>query len=322
LTAPTADLMVCPMKLYEDYRDIVTGGGTARAVTIGNFDGVHLGHRAVLAHARRSADAQGLELAVMTFEPHPAELLRPGQPNLRLVEPARKLELIEECGADLVLAQRFDESFAGIEPDRFAADVLARALNARLVIVGENFRFGRRRGGDIDTLRAHGDAHGFAVLAEHLVSAHDAGVSSSRIRQLLLEGDTARARELLGRPHEVAGDVIHGEGAGRGLGFPTVNLEQVRVLVPAPGIYAAECRTGDRAHGAAAYIGNRPTLGHGATLEAHLFDFDGDLYGQRVTLRFIERLRGDQKFAGVDALREQVGRDIERARQIVERWDG
>jgi riboflavin kinase/FMN adenylyltransferase len=314
--------MVCAMKQYDDFDDIDDGARRGRAVTIGNFDGVHLGHRAVLAHARRAADEQQLELAVLTFEPHPAEFLRPERPNLRLVEPARKVELIEECGADLLLAQRFDERFASLEAGRFAADVLAGALAARLVIVGENFRFGARRGGDIETLREHGARLGFEVLAEHLVNAYDAGISSSRIRQLLVDGDVSRARELLGRCHEVPGTVEHGAGAGAGLGFPTVNLGQVEVLVPGPGIYAAECVVDGAVHGAAAYIGDRPTLGHGATLEAHLFDFDGDLYDARVTLRFIELLRQDQRFDSVDELRQQVGRDIERARRVVERWHG
>jgi riboflavin kinase/FMN adenylyltransferase len=145
-----------------------------------------------------------------------------------------------------------------------------------------------------------------------------AGVSSSRIRELLADGDVARAARLLGRLHEVGGRVVRGKGAGHEIGFPTVNLDDVRVLTPGKGIYAAHCDVEDQTLKCAAYIGDRPTLGHGATLEAHLMDFDGDLYDRRVRLRFVQRLRGEQKFDGIDALREQVGRDIERARQILE----
>jgi len=306
------------MRLLYDYRELDESTGPARAVTIGNFDGVHVGHRAVLEHAVAISRESDLELAVLTFEPHPAELFRPGEVVQRLAEPERKVELLSECGVDLVLAQKFDEQFAGLSAERFAGDVLVKALRARLVIVGENFRFGRERAGDVARLAELGDKLGFEVRSEPLVGVAGAGVSSSRIRELLAEGDVAAAAELLGRLHEVSGVVVRGKGEGHELGFPTVNLGDVRVLVPAKGIYAAHCDVESQTLKCAAYIGDRPTLGHGATLEAHLIDFDGDLYDRPVRLRFVERLRGEQKFDGVDALRKQVGRDIERARRILE----
>lgn len=307
------------MRLLYDYRDLDQTAGPARAVTIGNFDGVHIGHRAVLEHAVEISRAQGLELAVLTFEPHPAELFRAGEVKLRLVEPERKVELLSECGVDLVLAQKFDERFAGLSAESFAGDVLVRALRAQLVIVGENFRFGRARAGDVAALRDLGGALGFEVRSEPLVGVAGDGVSSSRIRELLAAGDVAGAARLLGRLHEVAGKVVRGKGdAGNALGFPTVNLGDVRVLTPGKGIYAAHCDLDGQTLKCAAYIGDRPTLGHGATVEAHLMDFVGDLYDRRVRLRFVERLRGEQKFDGIDALREQVGSDIARARELLE----
>jgi len=307
------------MRLLDDYHELDGVAGPARAVTIGNFDGVHIGHRAVLAHAVEISRSRGLELAVLTFEPHPAELFRAGEAKLRLVEPGRKVELLSECGVDLVLAQKFDERFSRLSAEGFATDVLARSLGAQLVIVGENFRFGRARSGDVDQLCGLGQRLGFEVRSEPLVDAAGAGVSSSRIRELITAGEVAAAAELLGRLHEVPGTVVRGKGdAGQALGFPTVNLDDVRVLAPGKGIYAAHCDIDGVTLKCAAYIGDRPTLGHGATLEAHLMDFDGDLYGKRVRLRFAERLRGEQKFDGIDALREQVGRDIARARLILE----
>ncbi|MBW2276090.1 MAG: riboflavin biosynthesis protein RibF, partial [Deltaproteobacteria bacterium] len=284
------------MRLLYDYRELDDSAGPARAVTIGNFDGVHVGHRAVLEHAVAISRASDLELAVLTFEPHPAELFRAGEVKLRLAEPQRKVELLSECGVDLVLAQKFDEQFAGLTAERFAGDVLMVALRAQLVIVGENFRFGRRRTGDVALLGDLGRQLGFEVRSEPLVGAAGAGVSSSRIRELLSEGEVATAAELLGRLHEVSGRVVRGKGAGHEIGFPTVNLADVRVLAPAKGIYAAHCDVEGQTLKCAAYIGDRPTLGHGATLEAHLIDFDGDLYDQRVRLRFVERLRGERKF--------------------------
>jgi riboflavin kinase/FMN adenylyltransferase len=320
LTSWVADLIFLgAMRLLYDYRELDRTTGPARAVTIGNFDGVHVGHRAVLEHAVEISGARGLELAVLTFEPHPAELFRAGEVKLRLVEPERKVELLSECGVDLVLAQKFDEQFAGLSAESFAGDVLVRALRARLVIVGENFRFGQGRVGDVSMLRDLGRRLDFEVRSEPLVGVAGAGVSSSRIRELLSAGEVSEAARLLGRLHEVSGTVVRGKGdAGNALGFPTVNLDDVSVLTPGKGIYAAHCDVEGQTLKCAAYIGDRPTLGHGATLEAHLMDFDGDLYDRRVRLRFVERLRGEQKFDGMDALRQQVGRDIARARQILE----
>jgi len=310
------------MECIYDYNELRADTARPRIVTIGNFDGVHVGHQAVLAKASRDAKRHGLELAVLTFEPHPAELLKPDGPRLRLVEPERKAELIAECGADLLLAQRFDREFAQLSAERFTAEVLVRSLGATEIIVGENFRFGRGRIGDVHALREFGRTMGFQVSGEQLVRSRKADISSSRIRQLLQLGNLAVASILLGRPHEIPGTVMPGRKEGRSLGFPTINLGDVRVLVPGPGIYAAQCVIGGDIEMAAAYIGDRPTMGHGFSIEAHLLDYDKDLYGQRVVLRFIERVRDDMKFENLDELKEQMSRDVDLIREILEKTGG
>jgi len=305
------------MRLFHHYGELA-GAGRRRVVAIGNFDGVHLGHRAVLAAARAAADAAGAELAALTFEPHPAELFGPARPVLRLADPEQKAELLAACGVDLALFQRFDAAFAALPPAAFAAEVLAAALGAAQVVVGAGFRFGAGRAGDFAALAAEGARLGFAVVATPLVAVDGAGVSSTRIREALLAGDVATARQLLGRPYELRGEVVHGRGAGAGLGFPTLNLGGVRALVPAPGIYAARAEVAGASRDAAAYVGDRPTLGHGRALEAHLLDFAGDLYGARAALRFLARVRGEERFAGPEELKAQMARDVARIRGILE----
>ncbi|MCP4606702.1 MAG: bifunctional riboflavin kinase/FAD synthetase [Proteobacteria bacterium] len=306
------------MKYVFDYKELTTVSAKPRIVTIGNFDGVHLGHQAVLAKARKDADLLNMELAALTFEPHPADLLKPSGPQLRLVEPDRKAALLIDCGADLVLAQRFDKEFAHLTAEHFVTEVLVRSLGAKLIIIGENFRFGRGREGDVELLCQFGDKLGFEVRGEQLIRSDNADVSSSRIRQLLIKGDVAGVRRLLGRCHEVPGTVVSGRGQGIKLGFPTVNLGKIKVLVPSPGIYAAYCDIEGSTQMAAAYIGDRPTMGHGYSIEAHLLDYTGDLYDRRVVIRFVERVRDDKKFANLEALTEQMAKDVDRAREILE----
>lgn len=322
MTAPTTALMVGPMRLAHDYSELGGGGAGPRVVSIGNFDGVHVGHAAVLAQARQEADARGCELAVLTFEPHPAELFAADGPRLRLADPALKASLLEARGVDLALFQRFDAAFAALPAAAFAVEVLAGAMRAASVVVGEGFRFGAGREGDFPALCGLGARLGFAVRAAPLVIDGGEGVSSTRIRRALLDGDVAAARRLLGRPYEIRGEVVRGRGEGRGLGFPTLNLAGVEVLVPAPGIYAAECEAGGARRGAAAYVGDRPTLGHGRSIEAHLLDFSGDLYGGRVALRFLERVRGEIRFGSVEALRRQMAIDVARIRGMLGAEDG
>jgi riboflavin kinase/FMN adenylyltransferase len=310
------------MRLVHDYREIDGPAGTGRVVTVGNFDGVHLGHRAVLSAARNLARQRGLELAVLTFEPNPVELLRPQARLCRLTGPGRKHELLAEAGAELVLAQRFDAGFAALDPGEFTRLVLVDSLAARVVIIGRNFRFGRNRAGNAGSLRALGTSLGFEVQAEELVASDGNCISSSRIRELIAAGDVAGAARLLGRPHEVEGVVVRGAREGRRLGVPTANLEDLRVLVPGPGIYAARWFLDGERGGAAAYIGDRPTLGHGPSVEAHLLDRGGDLYGRRLGLLFVERLRDGRTFPDREALAAQLGRDVAAARAVLAGADG
>jgi riboflavin kinase / FMN adenylyltransferase len=310
--------MLWPMRLLQHYRDLSAEPAARRVVSIGNFDGVHVGHRATLAAARDEADRRGCELAVLTFEPHPAELFGRAHPPLRLTDPEQKATLLAACGVDLALAQRFDAAFAALDPEAFAAEVLAGALGAACVVVGEGFRFGAGRRGDFGSLRRSGAALGFAVVAAPLVSEGGEGVSSTRIRAALLAGDVAAARRLLGRPYEVIGEVVRGHGVGSGLGFPTANLGAARVLLPAPGIYAARCAAGGVIRPAAVYLGDRPTLGHGPSVEAYLLDFAGDLYGARLAIGFVDRVRGERRFDGADALRAQMAADVARIRSMLE----
>lgn len=305
------------MDLYHHYSEISGRDSQPRVVTIGNFDGVHLGHQTVLNAARREADRLGIDLAVLTFEPHPAEILKPDGPKLRLVEPARKAALLEGCGVDLTLFQQFDAAFSLMSAERFADRVLVRALSAKLVFVGDNFRFGRGREAGVGTLKSLGQLMGFDVFGEALVQLENQEISSSRIRRLLARGQVSEARRLLGRCHEVSGIVVKDRSVGKSIGFPTINLTDTKVMLPGPGIYAALCDVQGEAVKAAAYVGSRPTMDAGFAVEAHLLDFAQELYGQRVTLRFLEHVRDDRRFDSPEALVRQITDDIARIRTVL-----
>ena len=305
------------MKHFFSYVEAAADIPAPQAVTIGNFDGVHLGHRALLRAARRAADERKLPLAVLTFDPHPSAVLSPETARPSLTTPERKRALLAEAGVDVAVFQRFDESFAALSAEEFASEVLAKALHARRVIVGENFRFSRDREAGINRLSTLGAANGFEVQAESLASAEGTPVSSSQIRTLLAEGNVRDAALLLSRFHEVEGRVVGDRKLGRTFGFPTINLSEVRVQVPMNGIYAARVEIGGARHQAAVYIGDRPTQGAGFAVEAHLLDFEGDLYDRTARLLFIERIRGDMKFDSNEHLIEQIGADIASVRRIL-----
>jgi riboflavin kinase/FMN adenylyltransferase len=296
------------------------------AVTIGAYDGVHLGHRAVIAEVSRRAAGRGLATAVVTFDRHPASVVRPESAPRLLTDLDQKLELLADTGVDYCLVVTFDEARSRETADAFVREVLAGCLAARVVVVGDDFHFGHRRAGNVDLLRAMGGELGFEVEGLELVDAEgrpadEAGrVSSTRIRHALVEGDLEQANALLGRAHEVRGVVAHGDERGRELGFPTANVSVPGdILLPADGIYAGWCELADGAvHPTAISLGRRPTFyveAHASLLEAHLLDFEGDLYDQHVKVRFAARLRGEEKFESVEALIEQIGRDCDEARR-------
>jgi riboflavin kinase/FMN adenylyltransferase len=274
-----------------------------RRVAVGEFDGVHVGHRAVIA---------GND-TVLTFEPHPMTVLRPGAaPNL-LTSLELKSELMAALGVEELVIVPFDEEFAKQSAGEFIDRVLVERLGATHVSVGTNFRFGRSAGGTTELLRA--DAR-FQARVVPLVEGDGAIVSSSRIRMLLADGQVQEAADLLGQPFRVRGEVVSGDRRGRQLGFPTANLVPDPGLVcPGNGVYA--CRVGS--HMAAVNVGVRPTFsdGQGLLVEAFLLDFTGDLYGRTLTVEFIARLRGEQRFTGIETLITQMGRDVERARELL-----
>lgn len=289
-------------------------------VAIGNFDGVHGGHRAVLAAASAEARALGLSLLVMTFHPHPAEVLGRGvQPVLTPLE--RKVELLSALDPALrVVVEPFTKALAAMSPRAFAEELLVGALRAKVVVVGQNFRFGRDRVGDLPLLTTLGDQFGFEARVEPLSQDAAGPISSSRIRAAIAAGDLASAERWLGRPHAVSGVVVRGDGRGRTIGVPTANLDSVVEAKPPHGVYACLVdRIGDDGVGVSlgtgvANIGNRPTMAAGFSVEAHLHDFDGDLYGARLRFHLVERIRDERKFESLEALVTQIRRDIETAR--------
>lgn len=298
-------------------------GSAARFVspvaTLGNFDGVHVGHQEILSRVVRQARACGGEGIVLTFYPHPAAVLTPERAPAPLGSLRERMARMREAGVDTVVLRHFTTKFAAITAEEFIARYLVDRLNVRKVVIGHSVNFGHRRGGSADTLAAAGRRLGFEVEVVGPVTADGIVVSSTEVRSRLAAGDVAVAARLLGRPYAVDGRVIAGDRRGRALGFPTANLRpRVMPLVP-DGVYAARVESGGRRYDAVANVGHNPTFGHGRTrtVEAHLFDFAGDLYGERLRVSFVERLRGEMRFRSAEALVEQVRLDSRRAREVL-----
>ena len=306
----------------------LTAVRTAGAVvTIGAYDGVHLGHQAVLRLVRELADARGFEAALVTFDRHPAEVVRPESAPRLLTTLEQRLELLDATGdLDLCWVLTFDEARSKEAAEDFVREVLVDGIGARLVVVGADFHFGHRRGGNVPLLERMGAELGFEVLGLGLVAVEGeaSGVpySSTRIRELLAKGDVAEAARLLGRPHEVRGVVERGDQRGaEHLGMPTANLTvPERICLPADGVYAGTFVAEDAVERPAAIsVGTRPTFYEDGDVlvEAYVLDFDGDLYGQRVKVRFREWVRGQERFDSTEALVEQMNADVEATRRIL-----
>lgn len=312
------------MDILYDRRDRLPAT-TAVVTTIGVFDGVHLGHQEVLRRVRSEAARLDVESAVVTFDDHPARIVRPESAPLLLTTLEQKLDLMAEQGIDHVYVVSFDEGRAATPPEVFVDEVFVDALHARAVIVGEDFHFGAGRAGDVEGLRSIGQRRGFEVIALELVrhaATASAPVSSTEIRRALATGEVGRAAEMLGRPFEMRGVVESGDQRGRQIGFPTANLPMPTSMArPADGVYAGRVRRIDGSvFGCAINIGRRPTFYDGveqSLLEAHLIDFDGDLYGEQLGVSFLGRLRGERKFDGIGALVEQLRDDVNAARALV-----
>jgi riboflavin kinase/FMN adenylyltransferase len=293
------------------------------AVTIGAYDGVHLGHRMLLGELKDRADAAGLGTCVVTFDQHPAAVVRPDSAPKLLTDLEQKLELLASCGVARTLVIPFDTERARESAPDFVHEILVGALGARLVVVGEDFHFGRGRQGNVTLLRELGASLGFEVIGVGLEGIEGDVVSSTRIRTLVAEGDVAGAASLLGRPHQVRGTVVRGDGRGGALlGTPTANIDlPVEIAVPGEGIYAGRYERPDGSvHDAAISVGRRPTFydePHEPIVEAHLIDFDDDLYGEAAKLSFVARLREEQRFDSVEALVTQMHADVSRAREVL-----
>jgi riboflavin kinase/FMN adenylyltransferase len=295
------------------------------AVAIGVFDGVHLGHRHVVAETRRLAAEHGAQSAVVTFDRHPASLVRPESAPPLLTDLDQRLELLEGCGVDTTFVLTFDEARSKEAAEDFVQTVLVDRLAARAVVVGADFHFGHQRRGDVALLRSMGQSLGFEVDGIELLASKREGakvVSSTAIRAALREGDLAEANRMLGRPHEVRGVVQHGDARGRELGFPTANVAvPAEICLPADGIYAGWYqRPSGPAVPAALSLGRRPTFyeeSDTSLLEAYLLDFDGDLYDEAARVRFVARLRGEVRFESVDALVAQMALDVEETRRLL-----
>jgi riboflavin kinase/FMN adenylyltransferase len=291
-----------------------------RAVTIGVFDGLHQGHRHVISLLRgRATGFGGLECAVVTFDPHPLTVVAPEHAPRLLTGIGHRLELLAEAGLDLAAVLPFDEEMRRLTSAAFAAAVLRDALQARLVVVGEDFRFGHQRTGNVASLAELGDAHGFAAEVVPLVGGQ-APMSSTRVRAMVAAADLDGAAAALGRPHEVRGAVVRGDGRGRELGYPTANVAvPANLALPPPGVYAVRAgRLGSAAGPAVANLGSRPTFdGEGETLEVHLLEPPGDLYGADLRVAFVARLRDERRFAGPADLVAQISADAAAARALL-----
>ncbi len=288
-------------------------------VTIGNFDGVHRGHQVLLRRAVALAEQHHVRSVAVTFDPHPAVLLRADAAPPRLQTLDDRIEALASAGLDAVLILPFTHDLAASTPAEFVAQVLAGSLAAVRVVVGTNFRFGARAAGDVVTLVELGEVHGFRPEAVTLLELDGRRLSSSAIREHLQDGDLAWATAALGRPYELAGEVVAGDGRGRGIGFPTANLSiDPDLVVPAAGVYAGHAWRDGAWTPAVTNVGLRPTFqGTTRTVEVHLLERDEDLYGQRVCFRFLHRLRAERRFDGVDALVAQIRADVSRARELL-----
>ena len=302
------------MQIFRHYENLPA---TARGATvaIGNFDGVHRGHQALLSRAKKLGD----RLAVLVFEPHPQEFFKPDGPRFRLTPFRAKAKLLEQAGVDILYALHFDVALASLSAGDFVDKVLVQGLGARHIIVGEDFQFGKGRTGNLEKLKARGAADGFAVTTFDLVGAGpETKISSTRIREALREGKPDAAAALLGHNWTVEGRVEGGDKRGRTIGFPTANVSLEGYLEPALGVYAVRVEVGGKAYGGVANFGRRPTFDKkDVLLEVHIFDFNEDIYGQQIVVSFITYLRPEMKFTGLEALKAQIAKDSEKAREVL-----
>ena len=305
-------------------RSIPTAADIPVALTIGNFDGVHLGHQAMLERLTKAARSLGMPSCVMTFEPHPREFFAPDQAPTRLTSLREKLELLALAGVERVQICRFNFDFARTTAEDFIARVLQRGLAARWILVGDDFRFGARRAGDLAMLKAAQTRCGFEVQALSSVTIDGVRVSSTAVRAALAAGDVRGAQRLLGRSYSISGRVVAGDGFGRKLGCPTANVLMKHNRPPVAGIFAVEVDgIGGHLRPGVASLGVRPTVRHDGrpVLEVHLLDFERDIYGAHIRVDFLGKFRDEEKYADVETLKRQIAIDVENARKFFQRRD-
>jgi riboflavin kinase/FMN adenylyltransferase len=305
------------MRITHGFRSL----GTPHAVTIGNFDGLHLGHKAMLARLQDVARTRGLPSCVLSFEPHPREFFAPDQAPARLSSLREKAECLRRLGVDRLHVFRFDRAFSALSAEAFIEQVLGNTLQARYVLVGDDFRYGARRTGDFALLKKTGESLGFD--AEFLPTVEVAGerASSTLVRQALAAGELEHAARLLGQPYSISGRVVHGDKLGRDIGFPTANIQLKHNRPPLMGIFAVElCGLNGAPLPGVASLGKRPTVKSPdavPVLEVHLFDFDADIYGRRVRVDFLHKLRDEEKYPDLDSLVAQIRRDVDNAKHYL-----
>jgi riboflavin kinase/FMN adenylyltransferase len=284
-------------------------------LSIGNFDGVHLGHQALLQRLTKKARNRGCVSIAMTFDPPPSKILAPDRSPPQLTNPDRKAELLLGHGVDIVILYPTSRDLLDLSPPEFFDRIVRDQIGASGLVEGPNFFFGRDRQGNVEVLRGLCDAEGIDLEIARPSESAGMLISSSRIRDLILRGDVADAAEMLGRPYRLSGTVVTGAQRGRTLGFPTANLSRMQTLVPAHGVYAARCEHNGAIHSAAVHIGPNPTFGEDAAkVEVHLLDFSDDLYGAELDVDFLKRLREIRKFSGPDEVIEQIERDVAQTR--------
>jgi len=287
-------------------------------VTIGNFDGVHLGHQAIIKQLNAQAAKYHVPATVMTFHPNPQAFFAPESAPPKLTQFRDKMKLLEKYGVDRVVCVPFNQILADLSADDFIESILIDGLHAQHLVIGDDFRFGKNRAGDFDLLRTSGKAIGFDVENTPTYNVNDQRVSSTRIRQALSAGDVALARQLLGRTFHVSGMVVHGDKRGRTIGFPTANIRLKQQIAPTNGVYAVKITGLKKDCFGVANIGVRPTVdGSLYLLETHIFDFDQDIYHQRININFEHFIRPEQRFDGLDALVAQIKQDAETAKKLL-----
>ena len=305
------------MKLIRGLQNLSESSLSQSAVTIGAFDGVHRGHQEVLAHLKREADLRGLATTVITFEPLPGEFLFPDRAPPRLMTFREKFIALAEQGIDNLLCLRFNNRLRTMSPRAFVEDIFVKGLNARYIAFGDDFRFGKDREGDLDFTQSLAQEFAYEVVPTSTFDMAGERVSSTRIRTTLLDADFSEAADLLGKPFKLSGKVLKGKQLGRTIGSPTANIALKRVKSPLHGVYAVRVSGGGLSSAAGvANVGVRPTVNDGtlANLEVHLFDFDGDLYGERLSVEFMTKLRDEKKFESLDALKAAIAADQQAAR--------